>query len=166
MNQKTKNMWLALLFYWILGAVFVIFGGLENISKIYGITLLIFTSLLIIPALLVSLKVKVPHIFANGWSFIFYFFWLLSLGLSYKLQSWLGIAFVVFFIVLFFILGLIFTLLKTLRSRKNGKYYFTDEEHNKTYEYSSFGKAYKKYLEVTLTEGAIDAVLTAIFSWW
>ena len=62
--------------------------------------------------------------------------------------------------------SLIFTLLKTLRSRKNGKYYFTDEEHNKTYEYSSFGKAYKKYLEVTLTEGAIDAVLTAIFSWW
>ena len=82
MNQKTKNMWLALLFYWILGAVFVIFGGLENISKIYGITLLIFTSLLIIPALLVSLKVKVPHIFANGWSFIFYFFWLLDFHIA------------------------------------------------------------------------------------
>ncbi|HBQ08990.1 MAG TPA: hypothetical protein DD652_05260 [Lactobacillus sp.] len=64
------------------------------------------------------------------------------------------------------LLGMLVALIRTLCSRKNGKYYFTDEEANKTYEYTSFGKAYKKQLSYTLVEGLWDALFSSIFDWF
>lgn len=165
MKVKKNRSWLLLILCIILSIVFVIWGGVKNVSGIYGITLLVFSVLPIIPAILLTAKVKISNFFTSGKTFIMYLIWIAALGFNYKLQSWVGILFVIAVIILFVLLGMIFALLRTLRSRKNGKYYFTEEEHNKTSEYDSFGKAYKKYLSYTLVEGMWDALLTVLIPW-
>ncbi|MCH3997436.1 hypothetical protein [Lactobacillus sp.] len=87
---------------------------------------------------------------------------MVSLGFNYYLQSWAGIVFIIILVIFFMLLGMLVALLRTLHSRKDGKYYFTEEEHNKIYEYDSFGKAYKKYLSYTLVEEMWDALITVL----
>lgn len=131
MNVKKNRSWLLLILSIILSIIFVFWSGVKNISGIYGIALLIFSVLPIIPAILLTAKVKISNFFSSGKTFIMYLIWIATLGISYKLQSWLGILFAIAVIILFVLLGMIVALLRTLRSRKDGKYYFTEEEHNK-----------------------------------
>lgn len=165
MNVKKNRSWLLLILSIILSIIFIFWSGVKNISGIYGIALLIFSVLPIIPAILLTAKVRISNFFSSGKIFIMYLIWIAALGFNYKLQSWVGILFVTAVIILFFLLGMIVALLRTLRSRKNSKYYFTEEEHNKISEYDSFGKAYKKYLSYTLVEGMWDALITVLIPW-
>lgn len=165
MNVKKNRSWLLLILSIILSIIFIFWSGVKNISGIYGIALLIFSVLPIIPAILLTAKVRISNFFSSGKTFIMYLIWIAALGFNYKLQSWIGILFVITVIILFVLLGMTVALLRTLRSRKNGKYYFTEEEHNKISEYDSFGKAYKKYLSYTLVEGMWDALITVLIPW-
>ncbi len=166
MNVKRNRTWLLFIACIILSIVFIFFSGVKNVTKSYGIVLLIFSILSIIPAILLTAKIKLPRIFTSGLTFIFYLLWMVSLGLNYYLQSWAGIVFIIILVIFFMLLGMLVALIRTLRSRKNSKYYFTDEEANKTYEYTSFGKAYKKQLSYTLVEGLWDALFSSIFDWF
>lgn len=162
MNVKRNRTWLLFIACIILSIVFIFFSGVKNVTKSYGIVLLIFSILPIIPAILLTAKIKLPRIFTSGLTFIFYLLQMVSLGFNYYLQSWAGIVFIIILVIFFMLLGMIVALLRTLRSRKDGKYYFTEEEHNKISEYDSFGKAYKKYLSYTLVEEMWDALITVL----
>ena len=163
MNVKRNRTWLLFFACIILSIAFILFSGVKNVTKSYGIALLIFSILPIIPAILLTAKIKLPRIFTSGLTFIFYLLWMVSLCLNYYLQSWAGIIFIIILVIFFMLLGMLVALIRTLRSRKNSKYYFTDEEANKTYEYTRFGKAYKKQLSYTLVEGLWDALCSSIF---
>lgn len=160
MNVKRNRTWLLFIACIILSIVFIFFSGVKNVTKSYGIVLPI------IPAILLTAKIKLPRIFTSGLTFIFYLLQMVSLGFNYYLQSWAGIVFIIILVIFFMLLGMLVALIRTLCSRKNGKYYFTDEEANKTYEYTSFGKAYKKQLSYTLVEGLWDALFSSIFDWF
>ncbi len=166
MNVKRNRTWLLLVISLILSIIFIFWGGVKNVAKIYGIVLLVSAILPIVPAILLTAKVRLPRIFTSGWTFILYLFWIIGLCISYLIRSWFGIVFTLCLFIIFLILGMVYALIKTLRSRKGGKYYYTDEEDNKTYEYDSFGQAYRKYLVDAIEYGLIDVILEAATSWW
>lgn len=128
MNVKRNRTWLLFIACIILSIVFIFFSGVKNVTKSYGIVLLIFSILPIIPAILLTAKIKLPRIFTSGLTFIFYLLQMVSLGFNYYLQSWAGIVFIIILVIFFMLLGMLVALIRTLCSRKNGKYYFTDEE--------------------------------------
>ena len=73
MNVKRNRTWLLFIACIILSIVFIFFSGVKNVTKSYGIVLLIFSILPIIPAILLTAKIKLPRIFTSGLTFIFYF---------------------------------------------------------------------------------------------
>lgn len=72
MNVKRNRTWLLFIACIILSIVFIFFSGVKNVTKSYGIVLLIFSILPIIPAILLTAKIKLPRIFTSGLTFIFY----------------------------------------------------------------------------------------------
>ena len=88
MNVKRNRTWLLFIACIILSIAFIFFSGVKNVTKSYGIALLIFSILPIIPAILLTAKIKLPRIFTSGLTFIFYLLWMVSLCLNYYLQSW------------------------------------------------------------------------------
>lgn len=163
MTRQRNCAWFVTIMAIIVAAFFVVCGGIKHISTIYGIVLIMMMILPLLVAILLTLKVKLPRLFCNWATIGLYFVFLIGIGMSYEEQSWIGLIFAIIILVVFMLMGMLVALIRTFRSRKNGKYYFTEEDHNKTFEYDSFGPAYRKYLSDTLIEGIWESVFIAPF---
>lgn len=162
MTRQRNCAWLVTIIAILVAVFFIVRGSIKNIATMYGIALIIMMILPFLVAILLTLRIKLPHLFCNLTSLGLYVVFLIGIGLSYENQNWIDLIFAIIALVFFILLGMLVAMIRTFRSRKNGKYYFTEEDHNQTFEYDNFGQAYKKYLLSTLVEGIWDALFTGL----
>ena len=80
----------------------------------------------------------------------------------YNFQNIIGYFFPIILFVLMAFLAIFYALLKTIRNKKNSKYYFVDGKDKE--ECNSFWDAYKQYYAMGLTSGIIEGLLTVVFN--
>lgn len=162
-KQQKNAAWIIAIISVAIAVFFIFRNGVQYLKNSYGIVLIIFTMLPVLAAILLTAKVSLFRWIRNINTVGLYFVFLVGIGLSYEEQSWIGLLFAIIVLIAFILLGMLVALIRTLRSCKKGKYYFTEEEHNKKTEYDSFGPAYKKYLSSTIEEGILEAILMIPF---
>lgn len=167
-QETRKTVWIMTAVYWVVGILSFFRGKLEHglsfyaqqINGVYGITLLIILVLPLLLAILLSLKVKPPRLICNPLVATIYLLIVIAAGMAYNFQNIIGYFFPLILFVLIAILAVFYALIKTVRNKKNGKYYFIDDEDKE--ECKSFWDAYKQYYVMGLTYGIIDGLFSAI----
>ena len=167
-QETRKTVWIMTAVYWVVGILSFFRGKLEHslsfyakqINGVYGITLLIILVLPLLLAILLSLKVKPPRLICNPLVATVYLLIVIAAGMAYNFQNIIGYFFPLILFVLIAILAVFYALIKTVRNKKNGKYYFIDDEDKE--ECKSFWDAYKQYYVMGLTYGIIDGLFSAI----
>lgn len=152
--------WLMTGIMWLIGIVCFIWGGIKNISSIYGIVLMIALFCPLLISLLLTFRVKIPTI--HFFIAVLYLVFVIAASCAYKIQDYFGYILPVILLLFFTFLVLFYALFKTLRHRENGVYYFDDkDDHDKC---KGFWDAFKQYYILGLTSGIIEGILTTIFN--
>lgn len=167
-KETTKTVWIMTAIYWVVGLVSLFWGKLEHnvvfklkaINNVYALTLLIILILPLLFSILLSLKVKPSRLICNPLVTVIYLLVVIAAGMAYNFQNIIGYFFPILLFILMAILAIFYALVKTFRNRKDGKYYFIDDEDKE--ECKSFWDAYKQYYVMGLTYGIIDGLLSAI----
>lgn len=156
--------------YWVVGLLCMFWGKLQHdlvfqlkeINNVYALTLLIVLILPLLFSILLSMKVKPPRLICNPLVTVIYLLVVIAAGMAYNFQNIIGYFFPIILFVLIAILAIFYALFKTVRNKKNGKYYFIDGKDKE--ECSSFWDAYKQYYAMGLTSGIIEGLLTVVFN--
>lgn len=167
-TDTLKTVWFMTAVYWIVGLLTMFWGKLDHIlfydlketNNVYTLVLL---SILLLPlffSILVSLKVKLALIICRPLVAVIYLLVVIAAGMAYRLQDIIGYFFPIIIFVLMAILAIFYALVKTIRNKKNDKYYFIDDQDK--IECNSFWDAYRQYYVMGLTEGIIESLLTMI----
>lgn len=170
-KKKTlRNTWIMTAVYWVVGLLCMFWGKLDHIfayqlkevNNVYALALLIILLLPLLFSILLSLKVKPPRLICNPLVTAIYLLVVIAAGMAYNLQDIIGYFFPIILFVLMTIIAVFYALAKTVRNKRNGKYYFIDDKDKK--ECSSFWDAYRRYYVMGLTYGIIDGLLTTVLN--
>ncbi|MGQ5709900.1 hypothetical protein [Lactobacillus sp. PSON] len=160
-NENIKESWFFTCLYWIIGIVCFFWGGVKHINSYYGICLIITLILPVVYSLIVTLKIKVPHWVNKVPIAGIYLLIVIAVSLAYKLQDVIGYFIPIIFLIVFAILAIFYALYKTFKYRKNGRYYYVEENRKKRCD--SFLEAFKEYYLEGLVSGIFEMILAAIF---
>nr|WP_236629350.1 MULTISPECIES: hypothetical protein [Lactobacillus] len=161
-NDTVKITWIMTAVYWVVGLLCMFWGKLEQgkgTNNVYALSLLIILVLPLLFSILLSLKVKPPRLICNPLVTVIYLLVVIAAGMAYRFQNIIGYFFPLILFVLMAVLAVFYALVKTVRNKKKGKYYFIDDKDQK--ECQSFWDAYKQYYVTGLAYGIIDGLLTA-----
>lgn len=163
MKQKEeRNMtWIITAVYWVIGLACVIWGGIKYINTFYGHFLIITLILPVLVALLVTFKLRLRYLI-NGLVGIVYLLFVIGVGLQYKMQSTTGLLYLGGIIVAYLLIAAIIVLVKTLRSREDGRYHYVNENDKKK-ETLHFWIAYRNIYLNLATGGVIELIFAMIF---
>lgn len=167
-NETLGITWIMTAVYWVVGLLCMFWGKLDHIlvydlkdtNNGYVLALLIILLLPLFFSILVSLKVKLALIICRPLAAVIYLLVVIAAGMAYRLQDIIGYFFPIIVFVLMAILAIFYALVKTIRNKKNDKYYFIDDQNK--IECNSFWEAYRQYYVMGLTEGIIESLLTMI----
>lgn len=169
-NETLRITWTMTAVYWVVGLLCMFWGKLDHIfayqlkeiNNVYALALLIILILPLLFSILLSLKVKPPRLICNPLVATIYLLVVIAAGMAYNLQDIIGYFFPIILFVLMAIIAVFYALIKTVRNKKNDKYYFIDDKDKK--ECSSFWDACKQYYVMGLTYGIIDGLLTTVLN--
>lgn len=154
-NLSIKASWIFTIIYLIIGLACLIWGGIKNIKSSFGIVLIILLAFPLICSILRSLKVKLPNYFRKILTAEIYCIFLISAGLSYKLQDVSGYLLIMALFVFYALLTLVFAFIDTLKNRQDGVYYYVKAEKRTA---CSLKTAFKKYYADEFSDGLFDAI--------
>ena len=169
-NETLRITWIMTAVYWVVGLLCMFWGKIDHafanqvkdINNVYALTLLIILILPLLFSILLSIKVKTPRLICNPLVAVIYLLIVIAAGMAYNFQNIIGYFFPIILLVLMAFLAIFYALLKTIRNKKNGKYYFVDGKDKE--ECNSFWDAYKQYYAMGLTSGIIEGLLTVVFN--
>ena len=163
MKQKEvkETAWLLTGMYWVIGIACLLWGGIIHINNNYGHVLMLALILPVIVATLLTFGLCL-HWIANGLVGVVYSLTVLGIGLQYKMQSTKGLLYLLLVIIVYVIIVAIVAPVKTLKNRKDGLYYYVDENDKKK-ESTHFLVAYKNNFLDSATGGVIELIFAIIF---